>query len=454
MPDSTPISLESNGGGLNVLGPDLKETEAGNYFVSNYPPFSQWLPERRVEASERLAQPPVPNTPLGLYVHIPFCRKRCRFCYFKVYTDKNADDIQTYLDSVVRESAALAEQQFVAGRPLDFIYFGGGTPSYPSEKHLAALMTGLQQALPWDQAREVAFECEPGTLSEQKLRAISDFGVTRLSLGLEHFDDQILELNNRAHRSAEIHRAYDWARKVGFQQINIDLIAGMVGETEEKWQDAVERALALDPDALTVYQMELPFNTTIVKEMREQGLDVSPIADWPTKRRWVAEAFERFEAAGYSVSSAYTVVKDPAKMKFIYRDALWFGADMIATGVSSFGILDGVHYQNEANIERYVEAVSRGDSPIFRAMTMSKEERLIRCFILQLKLGRISRSWFLDRFGEDVFARWNDILTSYEKSGMLTRDDEELRLTRQGLLQVDRLLHAFFLPVHQEVRYA
>src|SRR5205823_12243782 len=112
-------------------------------------------------------------------------------------------------------------------------------------------------------AEEITFECEPGTLTEKKLSVIRGLGVTRLSLGVENFDDRILELNGRAHRSPEIAQSYRYARSLAFPQINIDLIAGRLGETEENWQACVRKTIDLDPDSVTIYQMELPFNTTI-----------------------------------------------------------------------------------------------------------------------------------------------------------------------------------------------
>ena len=124
----------------------------------------------------------------------------------------------------------------INGRPLNFVYFGGGTPSFLSVRQLSGLVQRLTAVTPWTSAEEITFECEPGTLTEPKLAAIREMGVTRLSLGIENFDDHILEVNGRAHRSAEIFRAYQFAQSLGFPQINIDLIAGMLGETEENWQ--------------------------------------------------------------------------------------------------------------------------------------------------------------------------------------------------------------------------
>lgn len=430
-------------------------TEAGNYFVSNYPPFSFWKPDQVPALEEVLSQPAPNDTPLGVYFHIPFCRKRCHFCYFKVYTDKNAREIRAYIDAGMREMESLATRPYLAGRKAQFVYFGGGTPSYLSVPQLKELSTRMKDYISWDEAEEVAFEAEPGTLSETKLEGIREVGVTRLSLGVENFDDHILESNGRAHRSGEIDRAFQFARTLGFEHINIDLIAGMMNETDENWEVCVQKAIDLGPDAVTIYQMEVPFNTTIYQRMKEEGKVTAPVADWPTKRRWVSEAFDAFVEAGYTVTSAYTVVKDPAKIKFVYRDSLWDGADLLSCGVASFGHLGGVHYQNQADVGPYMQAVDAGHAPIYRAYKTSPDERFIREFILKLKLGSFRPSYYQKKFGEDVLTRFAGKLRGLEQEGFLKIAGPDLvELTRTGLLQSDRLCHEFFLPEHaQYARY-
>src|ERR1700753_845904 len=181
-----------------------EKTGLGNYFVAHYPPLSCWTPGGLTAAQRALQAPANPDTPLGLYLHIPFCRKRCKFCYFRVYTDKNADEIETYLDALSREIALYANRQGFGGRQFEFVYFGGGTPSYLSNAQLERLVERINQHWNWSAAREVTFECEPGTLKESKLQTIQKIGVTRLSLGVEHFDEEILTANGRAHRAPEI----------------------------------------------------------------------------------------------------------------------------------------------------------------------------------------------------------------------------------------------------------
>lgn len=429
-----------------------EKTEIGNYFVSNYPPFSVWSPEHVAAANDALARRPADETPLGLYMHIPFCRKRCRFCYFRVYTDKNARDVDSYIDALAREVALYADRPGIGGRQFEFVYFGGGTPSFLSSDQLHRLIDRIREHWTWESAREVTFECEPGTLKEHKLQAIHDIGVTRLSLGVEHFDDEILEANGRAHKSQEVYKAYAWAREIGFKQINIDLIAGMIGETEDKWRLAVDKALELAPDCLTIYQMELPYNTTISRESLAGDGD-TPIADWPTKRRWVDYAFEQFEAAGYVTSSAYTVVKPGPHSNFVYRDANWHGADMIGTGVASFSHFHGVHYQNEPNWAEYIDAVQAGRLPIARALPITDHQRLIREMVLQMKLGRLDAGYFRDKFGVEMAREFASQFKSLEEQGYASVEGDDVSLTREGLLRVDSLLERFFEPAHRNIRY-
>lgn len=431
---------------------ETETTEAGNYFVSNYPPYSFWTPDKVPEAQHALERPPKPGNPLGVYLHIPFCRKRCHFCYFKVYTGVNSNQIRTYIDAAKKELEIYRHMPFIGGRKPSFIYFGGGTPSFLSTTQLQTVTDALNAALPWDQAEEITFECEPGTLNERKLQFIRQLGVTRLSLGVENFDARILEINGRAHRSAEIDRAYRWARATGFPQINIDLIAGMLEETDENWRSCIDKVLAMEPDSVTIYQMEIPYNTTIYKQMKVDGKIVAPVADWPTKRRWVTEAFAALENAGYSVTSAYTAVKDPNTTRFVYRDQLWRGADLMSLGVASFSHVNGTHYQNETDMDDYLTRLEKDELPIFRALTPTTEELLIRELILQFKLGHVNVHYFANKFNVDIKQRFATPLNELRRLEVLAEENGELVLSRSGLLQVDQLLHQFFLPAHQTDR--
>ncbi len=454
---------------MTVSAAEQEKTGLGNYFIANYPQFSFWNNSYLPEARAALDSAPRLGVPLGLYLHIPFCRKRCKFCYFRVYTDKNANDISVYLDAITKEVELLSKTACVGGRALDYVYFGGGTPSYLSATQLDALMTRLREIMPWDAAREVTFECEPGTLQKHKLEMLRKHGVTRLSLGVENFKPEILQYNGRAHLEDEIYRAFGWARELGFAQINIDLIAGMVGEDWDNWKECITKTIKLDPDCVTIYQMELPYNTEFSKALREKdgatrtSLDVvqpavadapaMEVADWPTKRAWTRYAFDELVKAGYDVSSATTVVKSKTKTKFVYREALWRGADMFGTGVASFGHVNGVHIQNVDTWETYIAKLDAGELPVGRAFPTTERDRLIREVVLLLKTGHLDVGYFRDKYGVDVRDTFRPAFEKLEREGWLNVKGESVDCTPDGLIQIDRHLPVFFDPQYISARY-
>ncbi|MEM8933095.1 MAG: coproporphyrinogen-III oxidase family protein [Acidobacteriota bacterium] len=455
MSDSpAPVSIPPNV--EQAKGPKVHSTEVGSVFVSNYPPFSFWKPDALTTFDQRQNVPAGDDAPpLGLYLHIPFCRKRCKFCYFRVYTDKNSGEIQRYLDALATEVETYAQRASIAGRPLQFVYFGGGTPSYIAVKHLKVLVERIQKALPWSNVQEVTFECEPGTLTASKVAQYREMGVTRLSLGVENWNETILRDNGRAHVVKEIDRCLPWIRAAGFDQLNIDLIAGMVGETWGSWKDSVAKTIELSPDSVTIYQMELPFNTVYSKGILDGG--DSPVAGWELKREWNDYAIEELCANGYEISSAYTLVKSSKASgpgRFLYRDSLWHGADMLGTGIASFGHLSGMHLQNTASWNEYLERLEGGELPWGRAFETSNDERLVREMILQMKLGSLDLSYFREKFAIDPLEQWPGVWRRLQEGEMLdVIDRDRVELTRRGLLQVDSLLPNFYDTTYQNARY-
>jgi len=267
--------------------------------------------------------------------------------------------------------------------------------------------------------------------------------MTRISLGVENFDDAILEGNGRAHLSADILRAWDWIKAAEFPGTNVDLIAGMVGETFESWQRTVEKTIGMEADSVTIYQMELPLNTLFVRDAAASGADAG-VADWPTKRAWVDWAFERFIERGYAISSGYTLVRDPSRVHFRYRDMLWEGSDLLALGVASFGHLSGVHYQNATHWDDYLAAVEAGRLPIGRGLRPTPRELLIREMVLGLKRGWLDAERLHRKFGIDPLEEWSAEWKSLMADGFLEGIRPRPVLSRQGILAVDALLPRFF----------
>lgn len=428
------------------------QTTVGSHFVSNYPPFSCWTPDEIPKLEAALDRPVAVTEPLSLYLHVPFCRQRCHYCYFRVYPRRSEEDVDLYIDKVLEEVALYRERAAIGERLLRTIYFGGGSPSYPSEGQIDRLLTGLQARTNWSGVEEFTVECEPGTVSPAKLKLLKDAGVTRLSLGFQTLNNDILRHSGRDVSVQDCLEAYEQARAAGFNQINIDLLAGLPGERTTTWRRTMDQVLELVPDCVTIYQLELTHNSALHHSM-QAGRNV-PLADWPTKHAWVADAFETLEHVGYTVASGYMAVRDPKRWRFVYTvDHFWRGEDLLALGETSFGHIQGTHYQNAHTFERYIGLLDEHQLPWRRAYELSAEEKLRREVILHLKTGALDAAYFRRKFGEEITRHFADEFKELVHREWMEMDGDSIRLTRDALLDVDWLLPAFYLPHHRNIRY-
>ncbi len=226
----------------------------------------------------------------------------------------------------------------------------------------------------------------------------------------------------------------------------------MVGETWDNWKENIRKTIELSPESVTIYQMELPFNTVYSKDILGNKVESSGCRLGHQTSMGGIRVYE-FQNAGYSVSSAYTVVKDPTKVNFSYRDNLWQGADLLATGIASFGHASGVHYQNLADLEQYLGTIESGNLPLGRGFVPTDHQRLVREMILLLKRGYLDAGYFRDKFGVEIVEHFASQWQDYLREGYVTIEGDSIRLTTDGLLRVDGLLPAFFEPEFQGVRY-
>lgn len=430
----------------------LDEPLLGNYFVATYPPFSCWSRDGVAQVQRTLATRPAVVAPLGLYVHVPFCAHRCHFCYYHSYACMPREETDLYVDTLVRELAIYAQTPALAGRSLAFAYFGGGTPSILSPEQIHRCLRGLQGSIPWNSVEEITFECAPQSTSESRLHVLRDCGVSRISLGVQQLNDVVLQNSGRIHRVNDVERAYAAIRRVGFDVVNIDLMVGMVGETDESFADSLEHAIRMQPDSITIYQMEIPPNTPLYRASLDNQLS-APIDPWEVKRARLARGFARLDEAGYALRSAYAAVRDPSRHRFVYQESQYRGADLLGIGLASFSYVNGLHYQNLSSLPAYVESVSEGRLPVDRIYALSDEERMIREFVLQLKLGRVEAAYFREKFGVEILRRFAEPLSQFVALGLLVIDGDAVEPTRAGLLRVDRMLSAFYLAEHRNARY-
>jgi oxygen-independent coproporphyrinogen-3 oxidase len=431
------------------------EPLVGNYFVAAYPPFSTWQPEQVPALSDALNQPN-PKTPLGLYIHLPFCQKKCDYCYYLSFIAQPAKVIERYLKSVADELALYSERRAVGGRPLAFVYFGGGTPSMLTPAQVRELASNLKRSLPWKDVPEVTFEVAPRSVRSDFLNTLRDVGITRISMGVQSFDDELLKLNGRVHLREDVLRAYRLIQETGFETgfdwVNLDLMCGLLGETDVKWQDTVQQVIRLAPESVTIYQTEIPHNTQLYRDLKNNSLPAEP-PSWPIKRARLDYAFGELHRAGYAIVSAYNAVRDPAKHEFQYQKHLWSGGDMLGLGVASFGYFGGVHYQNHVTLDNYESFVSERSFPVWRAFELEERDQMIREFILQLKCGHVEAAYFREKFAVDINRLFFDQLYSLYSQRLLIFTASGVQLTTEGLLKVDRLLPQFYDAHFRDVRY-
>jgi len=243
-------------------------------------------------------------------------------------------------------------------------------------------------------------------------------------------------------------------------------------ETFSSWEKTVEQMIELNPDSVTIYQTEIPYNTSlyhrlVAGDIKSPGLmkelDALPPPhvggyaelpiSWKEKRRRLAFGFARLERAGYTVVSAYSAVKDPQRHQFQYQNYLWRGGDMLGLGVAAFSHFGGVHFQNDIALDSYMAQAGAGQLPIKRAFALAKEDQFVREFVLQLKWGEVSSEAFHNKFGVDITKIFAPQLEHFAAEGFLNVSASTVQLTRAGLLCVDRLLPHFYQPQHQGLRY-
>ena len=438
---------------LSVDCGDAVEPLEGNYFVAVYPTFSCWKQESLPAVQHALLRTPPARqrAPLGLYIHVPFCLKRCEFCYYRSYAGQSRTMRERYVDALLRELLLYRSYPAVADRPLEFVYVGGGTPSLLSVEQIERLFQGLGKIFSLREVREITFECAPKSVTRRRLATLAELGVTRISLGVQQLDDDVLRRNGRIHLTRDAEKAYAAIVRCGFPTVNVDLMAGLVGETDETFHASLGRVLQWRPASVTMYPVEVPANTPLSRALHENR--VPPPADWNEKRRRLREAWDRLIAAGYTVRSCYAAVRNPDADRFLYQEEQYRGADLIGVGASSFSYFGGVHYQNATSLEDYLASLHHDRLPLARAYALDEEEQMVRELILQLKLGQVEEPYFRRKFGVDIGERFARPLAEMASRGWIRDDSGSWKLSAEGRARIDRLLPEFYLPQHRLLSY-
>ena len=387
------------------------------------------------------------NRSLGLYIHIPFCLKKCSYCSFNSH-ESTRDDYGSYIGALLMELAFRCEEMpSLHGRGVESIYIGRGTPSLLASDEVVRLLDGVRQVMPVRDDSEVTIEVNPGTVDYEKLSRYRDAGVNRVSIGIQSFHDSFLKTLGRLHSSGDGVGAFQSARRAGFRNIGIDLIIALPEQTLEDWQEDVEKVIALRPEHISLYALTMEEGTPFYVKYGAGGPPT------PSEEEVVAmyrSALKRLEGAGYH----HYEVSNLALPGFTSRhnSRYWRGGDYIGLGAGAHSYLAspgwGERWWNLSEPDTYVEGIMARRGGVEGREELTRENALLETLFLGLRTTEgIEIAPFRERFGlSPAECLPMERLTG---RGLISSDNGWLRLTQDGILLSDEVfahLHEGALP--------
>ncbi|HEL1351393.1 TPA: oxygen-independent coproporphyrinogen III oxidase [Streptococcus equi subsp. zooepidemicus] len=371
--------------------------------------------------------------PTSAYVHIPFCTQICYYCDFSKVFIKN-QPVDAYLEALIKEFESYQISS------LKTLYIGGGTPTAITAKQLDYLLSHLQQHLQLDQLEEFTIEANPGDLTEDKIAVLRQSAVNRISLGVQTFNDKQLKQIGRSHTEAQIYATIASLKEAGFQNISIDLIYALPGQTMQQVKENVAKALSLDIPHLSLYSLILEHHTVFMNKMRRGKLHL-PTEDLE------AEMFEYIISEMESSGFEHYEISNFTKPGFESRHNLmyWNNDEYFGCGAGASGYLDGIRYRNRIPIQHYLKAVADGNARLSEEV-LTKEEMMEEELFLGLrKKSGVSVSRFQEKFGLSFESRYGPVVRELQNQGLLVEDKDFIRMTKKGLFLGDSVAEKFIL---------
>lgn len=372
--------------------------------------------------------------PTSAYVHIPFCTQICFYCDFSKVFIKN-QPVDDYLQALKAEF----EREEI--RQLRTLYIGGGTPTALSAPQLDVLLEFLTQNLDLSALEELTIEANPGDLTEDKIAVLANSPVNRVSLGVQTFDDQMLKKIGRSHQEKDIYETIGNLKKVGFDNISIDLIYALPQQTMEQVKVNVEKALGLDIPHMSLYSLILENHTVFMNRMRRGKLHL-PQEDLE------AEMFEYIIAELEKAGFEHYEISNFSKPGFESRHNLmyWDNAEYYGLGAGASGYVNGVRYRNRGPIQHYLKAIrEEGHARLNEEFLTRKEMMEEEMFLGLRKKSGVSKQKFTDKFGVDFDQQYGAVVTELTERGLLVPDKEIVRMTKKGLFLGDSVAEKFIL---------
>ena len=371
--------------------------------------------------------------PTSAYVHIPFCTQICYYCDFSKVFIKN-QPVDSYLEHLLQEFHSYDIQK------LRTLYIGGGTPTALSAPQLEGLLDGLTKNLDLSVLEELTIEANPGDLDEDKIAVLKNSAVNRVSLGVQTFDDKMLKKIGRSHLEKDIYENIDRLKSAGFDNISIDLIYALPGQTMEQVKDNVAKAIALDIPHMSLYSLILENHTVFMNRMRRGKLPLP-------KEEVEAEMFEYIIAELERAGFEHYEISNFSKSGFESRHNLmyWDNAEYYGIGAGASGYVNGVRYKNHGPIRHYLKAVEEGNARINEEHLSLREQMEEEMFLGLRKKTGVSKARFEEKFGTSFENLYGQVVRDLCHQGLLQVEGQQIRMTKRGLFLGDTVAERFIL---------
>lgn len=385
------------------------------------------------------------NRQAGIYIHIPFCARKCTYCAFNT-TDYFEDLAARYIDAVRREILAWGERLAGPDQPrlsVDTIYFGGGTPSIVEAAQLARLVAACREAFDVVAGTEVTIEINPSTLTPEKLAGWLGGGINRASVGVQSFIDKELAALSRTHTASEARRTFADLREAGFQNISLDLIAGLPEQSLADWRFNLEEALRLGPDHLSLYLLEVKEGTQLYAQLKRGQ---RPQPDDDTAAEMYRMTFDMTRGAGfepYEISNFARLEAEggngmasaPSPFRSQHNLKYWQGTPFYGMGCGAHSYDGRARWANILKTESYITAIEKTGQAIVERHELTNDDRAAEALFMGLRLSEgVALEAFRDEYGVDVLARYGEELPRLCDAGLIQIDDERIMLTDAGRL--------------------
>ena len=376
----------------------------------------------------------------GVYIHIPFCHQICNYCDFNKVFFKN-QPVDEYIEALGREMAMAVESRPHAFEKIETVFLGGGTPTALSAQQITRLLELIRTYIPTEHVVEFSSEANPDELSEDKLVALFDGGVNRLSMGVQSFDQDLLKRIGRTHSNEHVYETVALAKKVGFTNLSIDLMYGLPHQTMEQWKETLKLALELDLPHYSAYSLIVEPKTIFYIQYAKGRLAL-PTEDLEADMYDVLmREMEGHGLLQYEISNF-------AKPGFasVHNKIYWDNDEYAGFGAGAHGYVDGVRYSNHAPIKKYIESVEAGQLPILHEHQVSPLERLEEQMFLGLrKVEGVDAHIFEGKFNETIWDRYRTVIEDLVHNGLLESDAKGIRLTKKGRFVGNEVFQQFLL---------